>query len=455
MTPVIPKWLEIAEKELGVHEIPGPKSEARIVQYHSSTWLTATSDETPWCLTGDTEILTDEGWVRFDILGEQKVAQVNNGKIEFVQPIRKIEKDYDGHVFEINHASVQLICDIGHRWFGHWDGLDKLPEFRTLDLMTTAGLMIPSCHADDNEFAIEDREIQFLAAFLSDGSFKFTSNKEKPWRVQFEVSRQRKIDRLNEFKPDHVYTQNRAYGNSKSPLTCFSFAYPDFISNVCESYKVLKKSFVNSLSMRQAKLFLKEYSVFDGHQKSETGFQLYSSRENLRDDLITIALRAGFIPRVTYNLSPISGRPCWTIRYSEAKRFTYIKKEHVEKAQFKGKLYCVEVPSSLIIVRGASLTPIITGNCSAFTNWCMKQSGLKGTQSAMARSWLKWGVGLTIPAFGCIVVMSRGDNTYSGHVGFWVGDSDEANIRVLGGNQSNSVSIANFPKAKVLGYRWA
>ena len=29
-----------------------------------------------------------------------------------------------------------------------------------------------------------------------------------------------------------------------------------------------------------------------------------------------------------------------------------------------------------------------------------------------------------------------------------MGDPDVANIRVLGGNQSNSVSIANFPKSK-------
>ena len=72
------------------------------------------------------------------------------------------------------------------------------------------------------------------------------------------------------------------------------------------------------------------------------------------------------------------------IRYSEAKRFTYIKKEHVEKAHLR-KFYCVEVPSLIIVREEASLTPIITGKLfQAFTNRCMTQSGLKGTQSAMA-----------------------------------------------------------------------
>ena len=39
----------VATNELGVHEIPGPESEARIIEYDSHTTLKATSDSTPWC----------------------------------------------------------------------------------------------------------------------------------------------------------------------------------------------------------------------------------------------------------------------------------------------------------------------------------------------------------------------------------------------------------------------
>lgn len=41
--------LDIAIKELGVHETPGPAATARIVEYDKSTTLRATSDEVPWC----------------------------------------------------------------------------------------------------------------------------------------------------------------------------------------------------------------------------------------------------------------------------------------------------------------------------------------------------------------------------------------------------------------------
>lgn len=43
------KAFELAKKELGVKEIPGPKSNKRINEYASKTTLAATSDEVAWC----------------------------------------------------------------------------------------------------------------------------------------------------------------------------------------------------------------------------------------------------------------------------------------------------------------------------------------------------------------------------------------------------------------------
>jgi uncharacterized protein (TIGR02594 family) len=48
-TPLSP-WMDIAVAELGVHEdsLPGQHN-ARIVEYHQTTTLKSTDDETPWC----------------------------------------------------------------------------------------------------------------------------------------------------------------------------------------------------------------------------------------------------------------------------------------------------------------------------------------------------------------------------------------------------------------------
>lgn len=92
--------------------------------------------------------------------------------------------------------------------------------------------------------------------------------------------------------------------------------------------------------------------------------------------------------------------------------------------------------------------------CSSFVNYCIKNSGLPGTNSKLARSWMTWGVGLKIPAFGCVVVLSRGGSPKLGHVGFYVGNTTDDTLRVLGGNQGDKVSIENFQKFRVVGYRW-
>lgn len=90
--------------------------------------------------------------------------------------------------------------------------------------------------------------------------------------------------------------------------------------------------------------------------------------------------------------------------------------------------------------------------CSSFVNWCVQLAGLEGTNSAMARSWLEWGNVVTEPYEGCVVVIKRGNSSWQGHVGFFVKESYD-HIFILGGNQSNAVTICSYPKSSLLGYR--
>ena len=92
-----------------------------------------------------------------------------------------------------------------------------------------------------------------------------------------------------------------------------------------------------------------------------------------------------------------------------------------------------------------------TAWCSSFVNWCVEKAGYAGTDSAWARSWLNWGRPVKKPQRGSIVVLTREGG---GHVGFYAGETS-ANIKVLGGNQSDKVCVANYPRGRVLGYRVA
>lgn len=93
--------------------------------------------------------------------------------------------------------------------------------------------------------------------------------------------------------------------------------------------------------------------------------------------------------------------------------------------------------------------------CKAFTAAMLHSAGIKSPPGLMARSYLNWGVELDTPRMGCVVVMWRGerDNGVLGHVGFYVGET-ATHVKVLGGNQGDSVNVALFPKRRVLSYRW-
>ena len=94
-----------------------------------------------------------------------------------------------------------------------------------------------------------------------------------------------------------------------------------------------------------------------------------------------------------------------------------------------------------------------TAWCSAFANWCMHQAGLLGTMKANARSWLKWGTTCGAPRYGAVTILWRGSpNSWQGHVGFFVG-LNAHHVILLGGNQHNSVSLSQYSRHRVLGYR--
>lgn len=91
--------------------------------------------------------------------------------------------------------------------------------------------------------------------------------------------------------------------------------------------------------------------------------------------------------------------------------------------------------------------------CSDFANWCMIQAGFNPTHSALARSWLNWGIGLRVPVPGAVIVFARGTQGWQGHVAFFV-DTVRGGYQVIGGNQADCVCYAAYSKDDVLGIRW-
>jgi uncharacterized protein (TIGR02594 family) len=92
--------------------------------------------------------------------------------------------------------------------------------------------------------------------------------------------------------------------------------------------------------------------------------------------------------------------------------------------------------------------------CSSFVCWCVELAGMASTKSKAAASWTKWGDAVT-PRIGAIVVFGKRDKDArgTGHVGICMGVSGNE-VYVLGGNQSQKVSIGVRDKRKAVAWRW-
>jgi len=94
--------------------------------------------------------------------------------------------------------------------------------------------------------------------------------------------------------------------------------------------------------------------------------------------------------------------------------------------------------------------------CGDFVETCIRLAlpgepftGALGENPYWARNWLGLG-GAIPPTYGAVLVFERGSG---GHVGFAVGQ-DTTSYFVLGGNQSNAVTVARLEKGRLLGARW-
>lgn len=103
------------------------------------------------------------------------------------------------------------------------------------------------------------------------------------------------------------------------------------------------------------------------------------------------------------------------------------------------------------------IDPVKTKWCAAFVNGVLVKSGKKSSGAATAASFLTWGKRTSRPVNGDVVVFSFKGKRAS-HVGFYMGTitiKGQRFVKVLGGNQKNSVRVTYYPASKVVQYRTA
>tara|TARA_R110000868_G_scaffold411691_2_gene707568 strand:- start:6612 stop:7010 length:399 start_codon:yes stop_codon:yes gene_type:complete len=122
-------------------------------------------------------------------------------------------------------------------------------------------------------------------------------------------------------------------------------------------------------------------------------------------------------------------------------------------AKAKTYLYMHEKTHNSVLKNLLNLNPAKIAWCARFINSLLEEMNIQGTNSNLARSFLKMKNAKKVvsPKKGDIVIFKRG-LPWQGHVSIFIRETP-THVYCLGGNQANSVCIKAYQKRKVIGYR--
>lgn len=322
------------------------------------------------CFTGDTEVLSPNGWVRLDEYKGQQVAQWSSGVASFVTPMAYISKEYSGEM--VRHTtksnSVDLLTTPNHRVL-FYNSVTKQQEVRPAKdvpmgrscfyrsaFLETAGVCLSD---DDIRLAVI---IQADATLENEGKSKTTNHADglDGWRM--ELKKARKIHRAKEIltAAGIEYSEYRLGRGT----TLIRFRAPAGKFN-----KVFGSEFYK-MSVAQRAAFSTEIRYWDGHV-NKRGRVMYSSVIKANADVVQWAFSMSGVYANTGMYKRIGTRSniYWVSVSEKLVRGDHcLTSPHIRRSseQHTGRVYCVQVPSSFIVTRRNGAV-CVTGNCDALS----------------------------------------------------------------------------------------
>ena len=375
------KLVEFAREEVGVEEVDGTNCGPRVNAYKAATTLDPKASW-PWCFDDSVEILTENGWHNLKKIVSSKekikIAQVdqNNLDITFDYPTDYIRKTAP-NASRVKARGLDFICDKNHEFFASKNTRNSSPDLIPLSEIKSH-VNIPSCFiASKYNQKYSELDLDFIAAFVADGSFHQRSENHKQ-KIRIQVSKDRKIEVLK-CHNGSFYEAKKVYGNSKKPLTTFEFDIPEYFDKIFSDYKEFKWEWVFSLCSEQMKFFLERYSFWDGCYKRKN---ISTCREQNRDIFVAMGIMAGMHPNSSLRMTK-SGKECFEISLGN-KKTRMLQASNIYEYNETIELYCVTMPKGLIIVRDSKGTPFLTGNCAAFICWLFREA-MKNSKYSFSR----------------------------------------------------------------------
>lgn len=347
------------------------------------------------CFSGDTEILTNKGFKRFDQLDKNEVvAQYNNGKVDFIKPTRYISKEVDEYV-SFKHKNVEIKTTKNHNMV-YLDYATKKEKVRpAIDFVnhTLSG------HAFITEAEVNQDTSQILSdmdrikiMLQADGCLYHSGLNEDTYKLEF--SKERKIKRFKTLCDNagikYKEYKKRVFDNVKWND---SYKFTIKMEKNKNKYKYLTDFLDQPKNKQYALDILEEIAEWDGHIRDYNIEYDTSIKENA--DFVKLCSFLGGVKSSQVMKIENNNRVIYRIYYNENVNINY---ERFNKTLIKEKLktYCVEVPTHKIVVRKDGFI-FVSGNCHKSSG---TPSKLKMFYKAISSLNARYKYGLTATLFG-------------------------------------------------------
>lgn len=325
-------------------------------------WSSSNPNEQNICFDGETEVLTENGWVYATSLRKDvRIAQywAKSGVVDFVNPTDVYEVHHKGvmkHITTEQH--IDMLLTPNHRCL--------LQDRKTLEkFVVTADRFREECHHfqagtyTGGGISLSPAKVTWICAVQADGSYQRTDGELYGIRLTFK--KPRKIKRLREC----LNALGANYSETKTSKGATSF-YVGKNEEIAQEVQRLMPdktfgSWLLDCDRKTLDMFCEEVFLWDG---DSTRRGSYSSSTKTNSDWVQILFslsgsRADLVTRTP--TGDWSTKDHHWVNVTLGRGYSGTSNCTIEDVPWDGPVYCVSVPSSFVIIRRNGKVAV-TGN---------------------------------------------------------------------------------------------
>jgi hypothetical protein len=320
------------------------------------------------CFSGDVEILTEGGFVRFDELDDgTRVAQVNpeTREVSYVTPTNVIRRPHVGNMIRLwDERGVDLMVTPNHdllRYRRRDKSWQKVLAGQAKFSHAWMFLGAPTVKKGRDELTPRER---LQVAYQADGNRAYqTDNRCSPSYAAFSFSKQSNIDRFLQIMEDGEFDWVESDDVDARRRRRFLVRDGMYLS------KEMRGSVdLGALSTAGCRALVEE-AIAWGNVSESLGY--YSSTEESNADFFQEAcVLAGMRSRKARQADNrrASYKDVHRLYIRRGEPWIDTQSFRSDEVAFEGTVYCVEVPEGCIVVRRDG-KPVVIGNCHTFHEW--------------------------------------------------------------------------------------